>query len=69
MNWLILENNPTRTKYVLETIATWTKEDFTNNFSLHFSLILLHLDHNPIIFEQHLERHGGGIQSGSYKRK
>lgn len=42
--------------------------DFTNNFSLHFSLILLHLDHNPIIFEQHLERRGG-IQSGSHKRK
>lgn len=43
--------------------------DFTNNFGLHFSIILLHLDQNTIIFEQHLEGHAGGIQSGSHKWK
>lgn len=45
------------------------RRDFTNNFSLHFSITLLHLDHNTMIFEQHLEGHGDGIQSGGHKWK
>lgn len=45
------------------------RRDFTNNFGLHFPVILLCLDHNVIIFEQHLEGHKGGIQSGSHTGK
>lgn len=45
------------------------RKDFTNNFGVHFSVVLLRLDHNIIIFEQHLEGHEGRIQSGGHKWK
>lgn len=45
------------------------RRNLTNNCSLHFPIILLHLDHNTIIFEQHLEGHGDGIQSEGHKWK
>jgi len=61
---------PEQDQIVLETVVFIDKSrNFTNNFGLHFSIILLHLDHNTIIFEQHLEGHEGGIQSGSHKWK
>lgn len=56
---------PEQDKIVLETAVFIDKSrDFTNNFGLHFLIILLHLDHNTVIFEQHLEGHEGGIQGG-----